>query len=245
MVSVRVKPLSLLCLMSALVVSGCQVVSETTIKVSNDGSWRGELVIETSEEAAEWVKTHPGDAERAIGAAAGVLPEDVEAKLLDGRAVFKARLDNLTMSSESGESLGFSAVSVTDTADGLVVEIKTTTPHRLRNALADGASASGDPEGVSRTMWRLWTLRFVVECPGDARESFVKTQSGERASIIDGRRSVFESNLSEAGEAVLYTECGKKSSKGYRVWLIAGLAVLASLMYDRKRRYNARLSTRG
>ena len=245
MLKVRAKALSLLCLVSTLAVSGCQVVSETTIKVASDGSWRGELIIETSEEAAEWVKTHPGDAELAISGVVGVSVEDVEAKLLDGRAVFKTRLDNLAMSGESAESLGFSAVSVSDTKDGLAVEIKTTTPHRLRNALADGAAASGDPEGVSRTMWRMWTLRCIVECPGDARRAFVKTPAGDRESSIDGKRSIFESNLSEAGEAVLYTECGRKGSKGYGMWLVAGVSVLAGLLYDRKRRNNARLSTRG
>lgn len=218
-------------------------MSETTINVKSDGSWSGEFEIETIDEAAEWVKTHPGEAEAAIAQGLSVPIEQIESKLVDGRAVFKTTLGPQNIRPENGESTGFENVKVQVDKDTLTISIATVVPHRLRNALADGASASRDPEGVTKVAWRMWSVRFVVKCPGEVLRAEILSNAGATAALFSGKTAEFESNLDRAGVATLETEC-RRTGDGSRWWIYAGGLVVCAALLDRRRRNKTRLSTR-
>jgi hypothetical protein len=232
-------------MMCVAALSGCQVVSETVFDVSGDGGWSGEVTVRASDEAAEWVKNRPGEAARALSRALSLEGDQVESRLRDGAVEMRASLDPGAVGSVTGEYLGFERVTVENLGETLSVEIKTTTPHALRNALADGAAASGDPDGVSRTMWRLWEIQLKVVCPGDVKSALIKTERGEIPVEFDGREVIYESSLADAGVAVLRTTC-EKSQGGGRWWIyLGGVSLVVAALLDRGRRNKTRLSTRG
>lgn len=229
----------------AFVMAGCQVSSETVFDVSKDGQWQGEVTVRASGEAAEWAKSRPGEAEGVLSRALSIESRAVKSRLIDGDVELSAPFSQDSVTSVTGEYLGFDSVSVTGDNETLVIEIKTTTPHSLRNALADGGASSGDPEGVSKTMWRLWEMRFKVICPGSVISSSIKTVGAELPVESRGREVVYESSLADAGSAVLTTTCERDS--GGRAWWIyaGGVSLLGAVFMDRARRNKARLSTRG
>lgn len=227
------------------ILSGCQVVSEAVFNVGGDGNWRGEVTVKASDEAAEWVKNRPGEAARVLSRALSLDESAVESRLRDGAIEMRGSLEPAAVGSLTGEYLGFERVTVRKAENIISVEIKTTTPHALRNALADGAASSGDPEGVSRTMWRLWEIHLKVVCPGDVVSALIKTDTTETPVDFNGSEVIYESSLADAGSASLMTNCEIGSGRHLWWFYIGGGSLLAGALLDRSRRNKARLSTRG